>query len=76
MTPNYPLNGAPGIHVFLLTTSDEVTTVALATVSHHKASAKWAALHEWGGRLEVQAWHGDHVRRLTCDVFGQWTVTP
>lgn len=76
MIPPYPLANAPGVHVFLLTTPDTVTTVALATVSQHKAAATWAEMYEWGGRLEVQAWHGDHVRQLTCDVFGQWSVTP
>ena len=76
MTPPYPLAGQPGIHIFLLTVSGNVTTVELATVSQHKAADAWQRLHEWGGHLEVQVWHGDHVRRLTCDVFGRLTVTP
>jgi hypothetical protein len=76
MTPPYPLANVPGVHVFLVTGLDGVTGCTFATASQHKAAARWADLHDLGGGLEVQAWHGDHVRTARCDWRGRWEVTP
>lgn len=79
MIPPYPLANEPGVHVLLVHDNEGGAAVQLATVSRHKAAAKWAELFESGADFEAQAWHGDGYMFAAADRWMSlrpWTGAP